>query len=109
MKCYWHRNRDAIGICKSCGRAICKTCMGDDRFILVCNQCYTTELFLNENSSMISDSNNVDANTNLNVVAEPLKIVQYKMDDREATCLICHEPLEHGETIYCKNCQELIK
>jgi len=82
--------------------------MGDDRFILVCNQCYTTEIFLNEKSG-ISDSNNADAITELNVVAEPLRIVQYKKDDGEATCLICHEPLERGETIYCKNCQELIK
>lgn len=106
MKCYWHRNRDAIGICKSCGRAICKTCMGDDRFILVCNQCYTTEIFLN---GTVYDSNyEAAAIAELSMAVVPLKIEQYKIDG-EVTCLICHEPLEHGETTYCKNCQELIK
>jgi hypothetical protein len=109
MKCYWHSNRDAIGICKSCGRAICKTCRGDEGHILICNQCYTTEILLNDQSGMISGSNyEADAIAELSMAVVPLRMVQYKIGG-EATCLICHEPLEHGETIYCKNCQELIK
>lgn len=26
MKCYYHRDRDAIGTCKSCGRGLCDEC-----------------------------------------------------------------------------------
>ena len=29
MKCFFHQDRDAVGICKSCGRGICSECAFD--------------------------------------------------------------------------------
>lgn len=36
MKCYKHRNSDAIGICKSCGKALCEECAVDLDFAITC-------------------------------------------------------------------------
>jgi hypothetical protein len=27
MKCFYHPNVDAVGVCKSCGRALCRDCI----------------------------------------------------------------------------------
>ena len=29
MKCFYHRDKDAIGICKSCSRALCQECAAE--------------------------------------------------------------------------------
>ena len=31
MKCYNHHDRDAYGVCKACGKALCLECMEHDR------------------------------------------------------------------------------
>lgn len=36
MKCYQHHNHDAIGICKTCGKALCPDCAVDQKFALTC-------------------------------------------------------------------------
>lgn len=36
MKCYQHRSTDAIGVCKSCGKAICGDCAVDLGFAVTC-------------------------------------------------------------------------
>lgn len=36
MKCYQHRSTDAIGVCKSCGKAICGDCAVDLGFAITC-------------------------------------------------------------------------
>jgi hypothetical protein len=29
MRCYYHRDQDAVGVCKSCGRGLCVECAAD--------------------------------------------------------------------------------
>ncbi len=29
MKCFNHPNADAVGVCKSCGRALCRDCIAE--------------------------------------------------------------------------------
>lgn len=29
MRCFYHRDTEAVGICKSCGRALCPDCVAD--------------------------------------------------------------------------------
>lgn len=36
MKCYYHHDRDAFGICRSCGKALCLECMSHDFAHVVC-------------------------------------------------------------------------
>ena len=36
MKCYQHRESDAIGICKACGKALCPECIADLGFAICC-------------------------------------------------------------------------
>ncbi len=37
MKCYNHHDRDAFGICKACGKALCLECMKEENGVIVCN------------------------------------------------------------------------
>lgn len=36
MNCYRHHSQNAIGICKSCGKALCPECAVDLNFALTC-------------------------------------------------------------------------
>ena len=36
MKCYQHRTHDAVGVCKSCGKAVCAACAVDLGFAITC-------------------------------------------------------------------------
>lgn len=36
MKCFYHHNRDAIGLCKSCARGLCPSCAADLSTALAC-------------------------------------------------------------------------
>ncbi|MFD1259668.1 hypothetical protein [Entomomonas asaccharolytica] len=36
MNCYQHHSQNAIGICKSCGKALCSECAVDLNFALTC-------------------------------------------------------------------------
>ena len=36
MKCYNHHDRDAFGICKSCGKGLCLDCLKETEMGLVC-------------------------------------------------------------------------
>ena len=29
MRCYYHQDRDAVGLCKSCGKGLCADCQTD--------------------------------------------------------------------------------
>jgi hypothetical protein len=29
MRCYYHRDREAVGLCKSCGKGLCEDCQAD--------------------------------------------------------------------------------
>lgn len=39
MKCYVHPDADSVGLCTSCGRALCAECCVDMEGRLVCRQC----------------------------------------------------------------------
>lgn len=36
MKCYQHRSIDAVGVCKSCGKAVCPDCAVELGFAITC-------------------------------------------------------------------------
>ena len=36
MKCYNHNEKDAIGICKACGKALCPDCSEFEHHALIC-------------------------------------------------------------------------
>src|SRR4051812_16277812 len=40
MKCFTHRNNDAVAICRSCGRALCPDCVAEVGLSCACkNRC----------------------------------------------------------------------
>ncbi len=39
MKCYNHPEIEALGVCSSCGKAVCEDCVIDADGKLICNQC----------------------------------------------------------------------
>lgn len=36
MKCYNHHDRDAFGICKSCGKGLCLECLKEENGTILC-------------------------------------------------------------------------
>jgi TM2 domain-containing membrane protein YozV len=44
MKCYMHPEADSVGLCTSCGRAICEQCCIDVQGRLVCRQCLASRV-----------------------------------------------------------------
>jgi hypothetical protein len=36
MKCFCHNDRDAVGVCKACGRGLCRDCAADLGRALAC-------------------------------------------------------------------------
>lgn len=48
MKCFYHSDRDAVAVCKSCGRGICPECLADVPPGVACrNRCETEVAALN--------------------------------------------------------------
>lgn len=39
MNCYTHQGRAGVGVCTSCGKAVCRECVGADAPRLVCTSC----------------------------------------------------------------------
>lgn len=48
MKCYYHHDRDAFGICSNCGKGLCLECMQEVNNQVVCKnkKCAQTTKFL---------------------------------------------------------------
>lgn len=42
MQCYYHPDVEAVGTCKSCGKAICQTCAVDVSGKIHCQQCLSS-------------------------------------------------------------------
>ncbi len=62
MKCFNHSKKDAVGICKSCGRGLCSDCAVDLKNGLACkNACEDQVKILNKmldmNEKVMSTSN----------------------------------------------------
>lgn len=38
MKCYNHPDHEAIGICKACGKALCRDCVHESENVITCGQ-----------------------------------------------------------------------
>ena len=43
MECFTHNGKSAVGICKACGKAVCRTCAKDLGFGLACSDTCATE------------------------------------------------------------------
>lgn len=41
MRCYEHMDTDAVGVCRGCGRALCRDCTRDTGFGLTCSEACT--------------------------------------------------------------------
>ena len=41
MKCFYHTNKDAVGMCSQCGKACCRDCIEDIGGALLCKDCIT--------------------------------------------------------------------
>ncbi len=40
MKCYFHRQADAVGLCRACSRGLCPECAAEVSTVLACrNRC----------------------------------------------------------------------
>ena len=65
MNCFFHPDRPALGLCKSCGRGLCQDCLAEVPDGLACkNRCKERVQFINR----ITDSNRqVLAATNVHV------------------------------------------
>ena len=42
MKCFYHSNNEAIGICTSCGKSVCEECGIQVRGRMICRECLAT-------------------------------------------------------------------
>lgn len=42
MKCYYHRDIDAVAVCTGCGKGLCQRCAVDVGGIVHCRECSTT-------------------------------------------------------------------
>lgn len=43
MKCFTHNSDVAVGVCKTCGKAICRTCAIDSGMFVTCSDACTKE------------------------------------------------------------------
>ena len=43
MQCFTHDNVQAVGVCKSCGKAVCRSCAKDLGFAIVCGDACAKE------------------------------------------------------------------
>jgi hypothetical protein len=44
MECFSHPSSQAVGICKSCGKAVCRACAKDLGFAIACSDSCAAEL-----------------------------------------------------------------
>ena len=42
MKCFYHSDKDAVGMCSQCGKACCRDCIEDIGGALLCKDCLTS-------------------------------------------------------------------
>ena len=38
MRCFYHRDLEAVGVCKNCGRGLCGACVAEEENGLACRQ-----------------------------------------------------------------------
>lgn len=43
MECFTHHSAAAVGVCKTCGRAVCRTCAVDSGLFVTCSDACTKE------------------------------------------------------------------
>lgn len=43
MECFAHPGSDAVGICKTCGKAVCRDCVVDTGFAIACSESCASE------------------------------------------------------------------
>ena len=64
MKCYNHHDRDAFGICQSCGKALCLECMNTEVETVVCkNSVYCNDKY-NQTKAFVDNANIIYSSKN---------------------------------------------
>jgi hypothetical protein len=43
MECFTHEGKTAVGVCKACGKAVCRSCAKDIGFAVACSDTCATE------------------------------------------------------------------
>ena len=65
MKCYNHHDRDAFGICKSCGKALCLECMNTEASDVICKNDLKCLHRYNQAESMMNNVEKMYSKTNV--------------------------------------------
>ncbi len=55
MKCYNHHDRDAFGVCKSCGKALCLECIDNIENTVCCKNNEKCKEFIKNAATAIND------------------------------------------------------
>lgn len=55
MKCFNHRELDAIAVCKHCGKAVCSNCVADVKGVMACKSRCEAEVLAHQ--EFLSSSN----------------------------------------------------
>ena len=66
MKCYNHHDRDAFGICKSCGKALCLECMSSESKNVICTNDLKCLYKDRQTEKMYINAEKVYSKTNVN-------------------------------------------
>ena len=69
MKCFYHPNVDAVGLCKHCQRGLCSACGAERDSGLACRERHETEV--DQVSALIR------RNVQVGVKAQPLSLVSF--------------------------------
>lgn len=66
MKCFNHHDRDAFGICKICGKALCLECMAKDSDNVVCANNSKCQMLAKQNDALVGNANKLYSKENIN-------------------------------------------
>lgn len=65
MKCFNHHDRDAFGICKICGKALCLECMAKDSDNVVCANNLKCQVLAKQNDALVGNANKLYSKENI--------------------------------------------
>ena len=65
MKCFNHHDRDAFGICKTCGKALCLECMAKNSDNVVCANNLKCQMLAKQNDALVGNANKLYSKENI--------------------------------------------
>lgn len=65
MKCFNHHDRDAFGICKTCGKALCLECMSKNSDNVVCANNLKCQMLAKQNDALVGNANKLYSKENI--------------------------------------------